>query len=55
MRRQLRRELPWLSALYGLRWADIESMPFDELKSYQDQYNDVRQAFRRVEIVRFDD
>ena len=35
IRRQIAPELPALSAVYGLRWADIETMPAYELAAYR--------------------
>lgn len=36
--------MPSLSALYGLRWADLETMPKDELDEYLWQLPEVHAA-----------
>lgn len=36
LRRALRKVLPRLSQVYGLKWADIEVMPSGEIEAYLD-------------------
>lgn len=42
MRRQLRTLMPWLSAVYGLKWADVLVMPRYELDEYLEQLPTMR-------------
>lgn len=47
--------MPWLSAVYHLKWEDIVAMPFDELAEYRRQYPEVRRALGHVEVVQYKD
>jgi len=41
LRRQLSGSLPVLAALYGLKWADLEDMPKEELDAHFWQIKDL--------------
>ena len=53
MRRRLRPDLPWLSAIYHLKWNDILDLPHGELDAYLRELPDIKRRLGQVELVEY--